>query len=347
MLKISFWNNTILEYLIALGVYFLVLIILNIFKFGVVSKLKHLASKTNTNWDDILIRTIDSIKLNVYSFVSFAVAIQFINLPGWLDKIVFYAIIIILAYYVVRIIQNFVEYSFENVVDKRRGEDESFDPSILNISKAIVKSVLWVVAFIIILQNFGYNVSTLVGGLGIGGLAIAFAVQNILGDIFSSFSIYLDKPFQIGDFIIIDKDMGVVEKIGIKSTRIRTLQGEELIVSNKELTGARVRNFKKMEKRRIVFNIGVTYETSTKKVEKIPKIIGDIFKKIKIAELDRVHFRNFGDSNLGFEIVYFLNNSDYNKYMDIQQEINLDIKKAFEKEKIEFAYPTQTVYVNK
>lgn len=347
VLKISFWNNTILEYLIALGVYFLSLIILNIFRFSILNKLKHLAKKTKTNWDDVLIKTIESIKLNVYSFVSFAVAVQFINLQGWLDRVVFYVIILVLAYYSVRIVQNFIEYSFKNVIDKRKKAEENFDPSILNISKGIVKGVLWVMAGIIVLQNLGYNVSTLVGGLGLGGLAIAFAIQNILGDIFSSFSIYLDKPFQIGDFIVIGTDMGVVEKIGIKSTRIRTLQGEELVISNQELTKARVRNFKKMEKRRIVFNLGVTYDTNTKKVEKIPEIIKGIFDSIKIAELDRVHFRNFGDSSLDFEIVYFLNNSEYNKYMDIQQGINLDIKKAFEKEKIEFAYPTQTVYLNK
>jgi len=347
VLKISFWNNTILEYLIALGVFFLSLIIINIFKAVVLNKLKHLASKTNTNWDDILIRTIESVRKSFYSFVSFYIALQFINLSEKINKIISYILLIIIAYYTVKIIQEFIGYSFKNIIDKKIKEDEGFDPSILNLSKTAIKGVLWVVAAIILLQNFGYNVSTLVGGLGIGGLAIAFAIQNILSDIFSSFSIYLDKPFQIGDFIVIGSDMGIVEKIGIKSTRIKTLQGEELVVSNKELTGTRVRNFKKMEKRRIVFAFGVTYETPTEKVKKIPSLIEDIFESIDGIDLDRAHFKDFGNSSLNFEVVYFINSSEYNDYMDRQQEINLAMKKSFEEEKIEFAYPTQTLYLNK
>ncbi|MBU3942732.1 mechanosensitive ion channel family protein [Patescibacteria group bacterium] len=347
ILKISFWNNTVLEYLVALGVFFLSLVLLNVFKVSILKNIKHLTSKTKTNLDDILIKTIDSIKQSFYSFISFWIAIQFITLPEIINKIIFYAIIIVLAYYIVKTTQKFIEYGFENIIEKKTGTDENFDPSILNLSKAIIKSILWVVAFIVILQNFGYNVSTLVGGLGIGGLAIAFAIQNILGDIFSSFSIYLDKPFQIGDFIIIGTDMGVVEKIGIKSTRIKTLQGEELVVSNKELTGTRVRNFKKMEKRRIVFGFGITYETPTEKVKKIPELISNIFNKIDKADLDRAHFKAFAGSSLDFEVVYFLNSSDYNEYMDIQQKINIAIQEIFRKEKIDFAYPTQTIYVNK
>ena len=184
-------------------------------------------------------------------------------------------------------------------------------------------------------------------GLGIGGIAIAFALQNILSDIFASFSIYFDKPFKVDDFIIIGDDKGVVKKIGIKSTRIQTLQGEELVISNKELTESRVHNYKKMERRRIVFVFGVTYETPTEKVKKIPSIIKDIIEKTELADIDRVHFKEFADFSLNFEVVYYLKTSDYAEYMDTQQEINLAMKEHFEKEQIEFAYPTQTVFVHK
>ncbi len=206
---------------------------------------------------------------------------------------------------------------------------------------------VWLVAAIIVFQNLGYNVSALVAGLGVGGIAIAFAVQNILTDIFSSFSIYFDRPFQEGDYIVVGDDSGTVKKIGIKSTRIQSLKGEELIVSNKELTETRIHNYKKMRERRISFNFGVVYETPTEKLRKIPEIVKSITDKIELVRLDRVHFDKFGDFSLSFEVVYYLNTSDYNKYMDIQQDINIDLKEAFKKEKIDFAYPTQTVFLNK
>ena len=199
LLNTVFWNNTILEYLIALGVFVLSLIVLKIFKIVIISKLKKLAKKTNTNIDDILIKTVDSIKWSFYFFISIFIAIQFITLVEVINQAISFIIVIILTYYIVKIIQEFIEYGFDNVI-KKKGKEEDFDSSILNLSKKIIKVVLWAVAIIILLQNFGYNVSTLVGGLGLGGLAIAFAIQNILGDIFASFSIYLDKPFRIGDF---------------------------------------------------------------------------------------------------------------------------------------------------
>ena len=346
LLNTVFWNNTILEYLIALGVFVLSLIVLKIFKIVIISRLKRLAEKTNTNIDDILIKTIDSIKWSFYFLISIFIAIQFITLMRVIDQAISFIIIVILTYYIVKIIQEFIEYGFDNII-KKKEKEEDFDSSILNLSKKIIKVVLWAVAIIILLQNFGYNVSTLVGGLGLGGLAIAFALQNILGDIFASFSIYLDKPFRIGDYIVIGSDSGIVKKIGIKSTRITTLQGEELVISNKELTGVRVRNFKQMERRRIFFTIGVIYNTPTTKMKKIPALIKKIFRKIDNADLDRVHFKKFNDSSLDFEIVYFLNSREYSDYMDTQQNINLAIKESFEKEKIEFAYPTQTIFLEK
>ena len=240
-----------------------------------------------------------------------------------------------------------IEYGTLKVIQKREQEEKDFDSSVIQLLSKILKGVLWAVAIIIILQNLGYNISALVAGLGIGGLAIAFALQNILGDIFASFSIYFDKPFQKGDFIIVGDEKGVVKYIGIKSTRLQTLQGEELIISNKELTEARVHNYKKMEKRRIGFDFGVTYNTPTEKLKKIPLIVEEIISQIELAQIDRVHFKEFGDFSLNFAVVYYVNTGGYAEYMDTQQRINLDLKERFEKEGIEFAYPTQTIFVNK
>ena len=348
ILNYTFWNNSVMEYLIAFGVFVLSIIVLKFFKYVIVKKLKALMDHTRTELDDLIINVIDSLDWPLYLLLALYLGCQFIQLPELLEKAIYYLFLISVVYYLVKGFQRIINYVFERLI-KREEEKQGkeFDPSVIRLLNKIAKIVLWLLAIIIILQNLGYNISTLVAGLGIGGIAIAFALQNILGDIFSSFSIYLDKPFRVGDFIIVGNDMGVVKKIGIKSTRIQTLQGEELVVSNKELTETRVHNYKKMEKRRIVFTFGVLYEIPTEKIKKIPALIKDIIDKVDLTEIDRVHFKAFGDFSLNFEVVYYLNSSDYNQYMDTQQEINLAIKEQFEKEGVAFAYPTQTVFVNK
>ena len=187
----------------------------------------------------------------------------------------------------------------------------------------------------------------MVASFGVLGIVLAFGLQEILSDIFASISIFFDKPFEIGDFIIVGDNIGVVKKVGIKSTRIQSLWGQEVVIPNKELTSARINNYKKMEKRRIQFSFGVVYDTSAEKLEKVLEITKEIVDKIELADLNRVHFKEYGDFSLNFEVIYYVNTPDYNKYMDIQQEINLSIKKRFEKEGIIFAYPTQTVIINK
>ncbi len=211
----------------------------------------------------------------------------------------------------------------------------------------IAKLILWTTGFLLVLSNLGVNISALIASLGIGGIAIALAVQNVLGDIFSSFSIYLDKPFEIGDYIIVGDHSGTVKKIGLKSTRIEALQGEEIVISNNELTTTRIQNFKTMKKRRIAFQIGLTYDTSSTKLKKVPKLIESIIEKTKNAEFSRAHFHEFGDFALKYEIVYYIHSGEYQDYMDAQEAINLEIHKAFEKEKIDMAFPTQTLHLEK
>jgi small-conductance mechanosensitive channel len=203
--------------------------------------------------------------------------------------------------------------------------------------------LLWTIILLVALDNLGFNVTTLIAGLGISGIAIALAVQNILGDLFSSFSIVLDKPFVIGDFIIIDEYLGTVEYVGIKTTRIRSLSGEQLIFSNSDLLKSRIRNFKRMFERRVVFSVSVVYGTSHENLVKIPKMIREIILNQDRVRFDRAHFKEYGAYSLNFEIVYWIQNPDYNVYMDTQQNINLAIYEQFNREGIQFAYPTQTV----
>ena len=168
----------------------------------------------------------------------------------------------------------------------------------------------------------GFDISALVASLGIGGVAIALASQGVLQDLFSYFSILLDRPVQIGDFIIVGDFVGTVEHIGIKTTRMRSLSGEQLIIANTELTGSRIRNFNPMEERRIVFTIGVTYDTGFKHLQEIPNFIQGIIEATKNTRFDRCHFSSYRDSSLNFETVYYMTTSDYTAYMDAQQHIN-------------------------
>ena len=209
----------------------------------------------------------------------------------------------------------------------------------------IGRILMWAIIVLVALANMGVDVTALVAGLGVGGIAVALAVQNVLGDLFASFSIVLDKPFVIGDFIIVGDHLGTVEHVGLKTTRIRSLSGEQLVFSNTDLLGSRIRNFKRMYERRVVFALGVVYQTPAKLLEKIPSMLRQIVESREQVRFDRAHFKDFGPHSLNFEIVYWVLTPDYTIYMDIQQEINLEIYRRFEQEGIDFAYPTQTLHI--
>lgn len=204
---------------------------------------------------------------------------------------------------------------------------------------------IWSLAMLLALDNLGVDITALVAGLGIGGIAIAFALQNILGDLFASISIILDKPFEVGDFIIVGDMMGTVERVGVKTTRLRSLSGEQIVMSNNDLLQSRVRNYKRMNERRVVFSVGVTYDTPADKVEAIPGILRAAVEAQEQTRFDRAHFQKYGDFALLFEVVYYVLKSDYNLMMDVQQAINLSVFRRFAEQGISFAFPTQTIHL--
>lgn len=214
----------------------------------------------------------------------------------------------------------------------------------LSIIYFLGQVVVWACVLLLILDNLGFNVTTLLASLGIGGIAVALAAQNILGDLFASLSIVIDKPFEIGDFIIVGNEMGTVERVGLKTTRLRSLGGEQLIFSNQDLLQSRIQNYKRMDERRIRFEFGVVYQTAYEKLEKIPGIVEDVIKQQEKTRFDRAHFNNFADSSLQFEVVYYVLDPDYAVYMDIHQQILFGLFERFEEEHISFAYPTRTIY---
>lgn len=207
--------------------------------------------------------------------------------------------------------------------------------------------MIWSVVLLLMLDNLGVKVVSLLAGLGVGGIAIALAVQRVLGDLLASVSIILDKPFEIGDAINLGDATGVVEHVGLKSTRLRSLSGEQLIVSNSDLLNTRIRNFKRMQERRNLWTFGVTYQTSPDKLAQIPVWVKEIVSAQPILRFERAHFQKLGDSALVFEVVHWVTSPDYNLYMDAQQAVNLALVSKFAGEGVEFAYPTQTVFLQK
>ena len=310
---------------------------------------KKLAKKTKTKFDDEIIK---NVKKPIYVLVIFFGLFFFVQNISILEE---YREYINPAFLLIEIL--LIAYIFTRVTNvlfawyaERQEKRKKVSQHILFVFRGIFNGVIYLIAFFVFMAIAGIDLT----GLAIGGAATAivlgFALQHVLSDFFSAFSIYFDRPFEIGDFIVIGDYAGTVKKIGMKSTRLQLLQGEELILSNKELTTASIRNFKKMKRRRIDFSFGVTYDTPLKKLKKIPEIIKTIIDPEKLEHvhsLDRVHFTEFGDFSLNFDVVYYLKTQDYNLYKDIQQEINFKIKEAFEKEGIEMAFPTQTIFLEK
>ena len=263
-----------------------------------------------------------------------------LSLPVSADRIIRGIVAALVALFVVRTAQFLLATSLQRyAVSSGREEEEKRIKPLLSL----ISFLLWIIAAIFLLDNLGFNISTLVAGLGVSGIAVAIAAQGILGDLFNYFGIFFDRPFELGDFIVFGDKSGSVEKIGIKSTRIRALSGEQIIVPNSDLVGSRVHNYKRMERRRVVFRLGVTYQTRSEKLAEIPAIIRGIIEGVENAQFDRSHFQGYGDFALSFETVYYVTSPDYTVYMDAQQEINLEIYRKFAERGIEFAYPTQTL----
>jgi small-conductance mechanosensitive channel len=298
----------------------------------------------NDSLSDLITSLFNSFKNSFFLSLSLYLAFKTINLNSFISRTIDIFFLFFLFYQFIKITEILIDY-FTNSFSKKQ-KDEDIQNSILVISK-IIKISLWIITALLIASNLGLNITSLMAGLGIGGIAIAFALQNILGDLFSSFAIYFDKPFVVGDFVIIGEYKGTVEKIGIKTTRLIALQGEEIIISNKELTTSKIQNFKKMKKRRIVFEFHLIYDTSLDKLKKVNLIIADIIKKEKLSEFDRIHFSKFNNFSLDFEVVYYILSGNYSDYMDTHQNILFEIKKQFEKEKISMAFPTQTIHLEK
>lgn len=337
------FENTLQSYLVVVVVIVLGILIVRLFKRTLLAWLKRIVRQSTGTFDDFVVEGIGNAFLPLLYFGVCYFALKSLVLPVWLDRALDIAGMFLWVFLITRLIIFALHYFLKEHL-KRRGRPEGSFQQIKGIT-LILSVIIWIIAILFIISNLGYNVATLLTGLGIGGIAIALATQNIIADLFNYFVLFFDRPFEIGDFIVVDDKSGTIESIGIKTTRVRALTGEQLVFSNTDLTNSRLHNFKRMKQRRIVFTTGVTYGTPKDKLVKIPEIIKEAVARQPDTLFDRSHFLSYGDFSLVFETVYFVLDDDFNKYMDINQAINLYLYDVFAKEGISFAYPTQSLIV--
>lgn len=341
-----YFQNRVIDYIIAISFFILLVISIQIIKSIILKLLKAWAKKTTTTVDDKFVKVFEQkIKpfLNLIYFGAFYISIKRLTMDSQIERFFNIFVIVLLTFFGIRFLLSITIYGLETYWVKKE-KDKAKKQALKGII-TIIKIIVWSIFLIILLDNLGIKISALVAGLGIGGIAIALAAQTVLGDLFSYFIIFFDRPFEIGDFIVVGDYRGTVANIGLKTTRLNSLGGEQLIFSNQDLTNSRISNYKRMERRRVVFQFGVIYQTTLAQLKKIPGIVEEIITQISEATFDRAHFASYADFSLNYEVAYYVYNRDYKKYMDIQQEINFQLKEAFEKQGIEFAYPTQTVFL--
>ena len=347
----SFYGNAVETWLLAAGTAVLVYLGLVIFRRLVLRHFRALAERTVTDVDDIIAATLDRTTVLFLLFLALYAGSRVLVFPGGgpdtdppLERALKFIGIVVVTLQTAIWGSTLITAAVKRETQRRLADDPA-GATTLNALGFLGRLALWTILVLLALQNAGIQIGPLLAGLGVGGIAVALALQNVLGDLLASLSIVLDKPFVLGDFVIVGEQLGTVEKIGLKSTRVRSLSGEQLVFSNNDMLNSRIRNFKRMFERRIVFSLGVIYQTPRATVERIPGIIREAVEGQEDVRFDRAHFQKFGGSSLDFEAVFYVLSPDYNVYMDRQQAINLHIMRRFDEDGIEFAYPTQTLFV--
>jgi small-conductance mechanosensitive channel len=341
VLEYTLWDNRLADYLKVLGAAAGGVVVLRVLKFVVVKRVAAWARKAGVPVGDALVNNISRPLLPLLYLGTVYLALGWLTIEAGAARVVEIVAKVLLTFlggrFVIAVLINAIKYYWVNAA-----EDGARERTFKALSP-IIKIAVWAGAVVFLLDNLGFKVTTVVAGLGIGGVAVALAGQAILKDLFSYFAILFDRPFEIGDFIAVGDKMGTVERVGLKTTRLTSLSGEQLIFSNADLTDSPVQNYKRMERRRVAFRLRVSHQTSAEKLEAIPGIIKGIVDGVDGVVFDRAHFASYGEYSLDYEIVFYVLTNDYGVYMDIQQRINLAIFREFGKRGIEFAFPRQTV----
>lgn len=338
LLEKTYFGNTLISWFVALVIFVAVWTGLTIFKATATRRLERVSRDgPHAHWFGFAADLLRSTRGFFFFVAALYVGRLALDLPSLHSGLISTVTVLGLLAQAALWANTGLTFYFARVVERRVETDASSVTTIRALS-VFSRLALWTIFLLLALDNLGINITALVAGLGITGIAVALAVQNILADLFASLSIVLDKPFLIGDFVIVGDYMGTIEHIGLKTTRVRSLTGEQIIFSNEDLLQSRIRNYKRMMRRRIAFTFTVTYETPRDKLTAIPTMLREIIEGQAKATFDRAHFKSYGDIGLIFEVVYYVEDPDYNLYMDIQQAINLAVMQRFAENGIAFAY---------
>lgn len=309
-----------------------------------IRRFERLAQRTRTEFDDLAVQLLSRTRRLFVFLVAVWLGSRTVDLPPALNGAL-RGLLVVGLFLQGGLWANGVVNHLLTRYRRHQLEEDPTSATALGAVAFLARTSVWAIVFLLVVANLGFDVTALITGLGIGGIAIALAVQNVLGDLFASLAIVLDKPFVVGDFIAVDGMNGTVEHVGVKTTRVRSLSGEQLIFGNANLLGTSIRNYGRLRERRIVFTIGVEYATPREKLKAIPGWLRQAVEAQKQTRFDRAHLRSFGDSAIEFEVVYYVLEPNYALYMDVQQAINLVVHEVFEREGIEFAFPSRTVFL--
>lgn len=338
----EYFGNSLLTYLIALAIIVFGLVIARICRTIFIARLQKWAQRTETRADDFVVEGIKRFGIPaLYYFVIYN-GINYLDLSVKAQRILEVATALVVTFLLLRLLSSTILMLLQSHIRKQEHGEEKINQ--LGGLMIVINIVIWILGLVFLIDNLGYDVTTIIAGLGIGGIAIALAAQNILGDLFNYFVIFFDRPFEVGDFIVVDDKSGTVEYVGLKTTRIRSISGEQLVIGNSQLTSSRIHNYKRLLKRRVIFSIDVEYGTKLEVVREIPVMLRRIVESQENIIFDRSHFAKYNEWSLRFEVVYHVNLPEYNAYMDIQQNINLKIYEEFQQRGIGFAFPSQTVF---
>ncbi len=345
--QLPLFNNSLLDWLLALGIALLALLVLLAVRRSIRAYHQRMVATTQTELLEIPLQVLSRTTLLLLVIISLYVGAQWLVMGLKSQQMLASAITIALFWQA----GIWAVAAASIWIDRKRQRSLAVDRAAvgsLGIIGFVINVVIWAMVLLLTLDNLGIDITALIAGLGIGGIAVALAVQNVLGDLFASLSITLDRPFVVGDFLILGDFLGSVEYIGIKSTRLRSLSGEQIIISNSDLLSSRVRNYGRMNERRVVFGTRLAYETPLEELEKVPGLIREIIESQGNANtrFDRSHFAKHGVDAIEYETVYYVLSADYNKYMDIQQTITVTLHRELQQRGLRFAYPTQRLYLH-
>lgn len=344
VLDLLLFDNSLRDWLTALGLALTINVLVGGIKWLLLHRVAQLTRHTDTNLDDAVIYIAKATRQWLVLGVTLYFGTRYLELPDRVSTV--FTVVATVAFFLQ--LGLWLAAGFRFWLDRYQQRVLATDAASATSLAAlgfVGRVLLWAALLLVMLDNLGVDVTALVAGLGVGGIAVALAVQNILGDLFASLSIVIDKPFVIGDFVVVDDMSGTIEHVGLKTTRVRSLSGEQIVIANSDLLKTRIRNYKRMYERRIVFHFGVLYQTTAEQLEAIPALVQALVSETPNTRFDRAHFQKFGDSSLDFEVVYWMTVPDYAAYMEAQQAINLGLVRRFKAAGIDFAYPTRTLFI--